>query len=142
MHRKNRTNYSKYSNFPELTQKRTREHTLAVGRNDQHTAKFWDSHPQRRRHTRHSNAGFFVPVSCVTSCGYLPGVRGLQHGISRNMRVVHLRDDENTRQFLPILRTYVGNQAMTATQSMGNSARYSFAYPSLMRPVAVGGAAC
>lgn len=143
IHLKNRTNYSKYSNFPELTQKRQWEHTLAVGRNDQHTAKFWDSYPHIWRQHRPSDyGGFFVPVSCVPSSGYLPGVRGLQHGTNRNKRVAFHIGDRITRQLLLNPKTLYGNQAMTATQSMGNAARYSFACPPLMRPVAVGGVAC
>lgn len=143
IHLKNRTNYSKYSNFLELTQKRQREHTLAVGRNDQHTAKFWDSNSYIWRQYRPSDyGGFFVPVSCVTSSGYLPGVRGLQHGTIRNKRVAFHIGDSSTRQSLPTRRTLYGNQAMIAIQSLGNAARYSFAYPPLMHPVSVGGAAC
>lgn len=142
INRKNRTNKQKTSNFPELTQKRPREHTLAVGRNYQHTAKFWDSYPFRWRHTRPSNAGFFVPVICVTSSGYLSGVRGLQDGTSRNKRVALQRGDRIIRQFLPNPKTFVGAIAMTATHSMGKSARYVLAYLPVVHPVSVGGAAC
>lgn len=139
--RKNRRNNKESSNFPELTQKRSREHTLAVGRNYQHTAKFWDYYPFRwRQHRPSDHGGFFVPVSHVPSCGYLPGVRGLQHGTIRNKRVALQRGDSSTRQFLPTTKIFVGAIAMTATQSMGNHARSFFARLPSMHPVSVGGA--
>jgi hypothetical protein len=117
------------------------EHTLAVGRKYQHTAKFWDYYPLRRRQHRPSDhGGFFMPVSHVPSCGYLPGVRGLQHGIIRNKRVALRRGDSSTRQFLPTTKTFVGVIAMTAIQSMGNHARAFFARLPSMHPVSVGGA--
>ena len=71
----------------------------------------------------------------------MPGVRRLQDDENRNKRVVSLVSHSSARQLCPTTKTQQGAVAMTAIHSMGKSARYFFAYPLLMRPVFVGGAA-
>lgn len=72
-------------------------------------AKFRDYHTLKRRQiTRHSTAGFFMPVESSNG-GFSSGMRGLQDGVSRNKRVVrYLLNDDSTRQFLPTIRIKKG----------------------------------
>lgn len=140
INRKNRTNKQKPSNFPELTQKRPREHTLPVGRNYQHTAKFWGSYPLTgRQHRHHLAGGFFTSVECAHR--FMPGVRRLQDDENRNKRVVSLVSHDSARQLCPTIKTQQGAVAMTAIHVMGKSARYALAYLPVVHPVSVGGAA-
>lgn len=116
------------------------EHTLAVGRNYQHIAKFWGYYPLTgRQHRHHLAGGFFTSVECAHR--FMPGVRRLQNDENRNKRVVSLVSHSSARQLCPTTKTQQGAVVMTAIHSMGNSARKLLLCLPFVRPVSVGGAA-
>lgn len=111
---------TKPSVFPDLTFCAAPAHT--------ESAKFnRDSHSHNWRYTRQYAAGFFSPVEYVT-VGFMPGLRGLKNGESRNKRVAYQLCNEKARQFLHSLKNLTGRNTMTALNVTGAPVRNLLAY--------------
>lgn len=96
-------------------------HTESVGANHQQTAKFWDSNPDTWRQNRqHDAGGFFTSVECAS--GFMPGMRGLQDGVTPKQARRVPSERLEYPATLPHLKTQFGAVIMTAI-TMGNTAR-------------------
>ena len=96
-------------------------HTESVGANHQQTAKFWDSYTHlRRQHRPYDAGGFFTSVECAS--GFMPGMRGLQDGVTPKQARRVPSERLEYPATLPHLKTQFGAVIMTAI-TMGNTAR-------------------
>jgi hypothetical protein len=89
----------------------------AVRATGRQTAKITGLYPSKGGNTAHTQGGFFSPVECAHG-GFMPGMRGLQHGENRNKRVVPFWTIEIPGNFCQPLKPKE-YETMNATISMG-----------------------
>ena len=122
----------------QLTPKDLNHYDSSVHRGEQprHNAKKQDYFPNFWRQHRRIAGGNAKSVH-YTYDGLKSGMRGLQHGVSQNKRVVFQKDENSTRQLCPIFKVFSGMQTMTAKAALGNNAQKPHAQPLRLIPAPV-----
>ena len=135
--RKNRIITNFISCFSEYTRWMSFCYHSCVHRGEQprHNAKKQDSYPNKGRQHRRIAGGNAKSVN-YTYDGLKSGMRGIQHGVSQNKRVVSFWTIRVPGKFCPILepKEY---ETMNANTAMGNHAQKPHAQPLRLIPAQV-----